>query len=110
MYEVYVVFSDPIDDWCKAKSVSFAMSTKAFATGPARTAQTRDVVFTKLSDALTPAIFRYSLSGRVFKNVWVEFYRDDDEDPYLTRTLNDVVISSVNSGKGTESISLSVGR
>jgi hypothetical protein len=102
----YVEFGKPVDDYCEAEGLSFGMSTSGMAGGAARIAQRSALSFTKARDSLSTAIFRHCMTGTVFPWAWVEFYRDEDSDPFMIYTLSDAVISAVQSRGSGESVSL----
>jgi type VI protein secretion system component Hcp len=102
----YVEFSGPVDDYCEATSYSFGVNSSGLAGGTGRTAQGAGVQFTKQHDSLSHALLQHLVAGTVFGTVWVELYRDADSDVYITYTLRDVVISSLNSRGDRESVSL----
>jgi type VI protein secretion system component Hcp len=55
---------------------------------------------------MSSALMRHLLVGTRFSNVWIEFYRNDDEDPYNTYSFSNISISSIVSKGKNESVSL----
>ena len=106
MYSAYVEFSKPINSYCEARSYNFGMGSSPIAGGATGKAQLHDFQFTKDIDSLSPSLFQHVCAGTVFGTVWFEIYRNDEEDPYVTYTMSNVVISSLHTAGNVEHVGL----
>ena len=107
-YTCFVEFDSPVSNWCEATSYSFGYQGGgggAMGGGTSR-ASVSGFNFTKRPDSLSARLFQHSASGTRFATVWAELYRDDDEDPYLTYELTDVIISSYQISGTAEAVGL----
>jgi type VI secretion system secreted protein Hcp len=108
-YTCFVEFDSPISNWSEAISYSFGYQggggASGMGTGSSR-ASVSGFTFTKKPDSLSAKLFQHSAAGTRFATVWAELYRDDDEDPYLTYELTDVIISSYQINGTAETLGL----
>ena len=93
-YQCFVEFDSPISNYCEAISYSFGYQGSPAAGGARSQASVNGLNFTKGRDSLSPQLMQYCATGTRFATVWVEIYRDDENDPYLTYELSDATINS----------------
>ena len=72
---IYVLFSDPIDDYCMVESLQFGMHVERVAGGGDHGAQTPSVVFTKKKDNLSHDLFVACRQGGEFDNIDIEIWQ-----------------------------------
>jgi type VI protein secretion system component Hcp len=102
---IYVDFGDPIGDYCLATSFSFSTSVPRVAGGPAYVSQRNDVQFSKDPDSLSHDIFVNCASGTVFPSITIEVWFTEKACT-LMFTMTNAVISTYQSSKSVESVSL----
>jgi type VI protein secretion system component Hcp len=72
---IYVLFSEPIDDYCVAESLQLGMQVERVAGGGEHGAQTSAIVFTKKRDSLSHDLFVASTQGNPFDNIDIEYWQ-----------------------------------
>ena len=72
---IYVLFSDPIHDYCVAESLQFGMHVERVAGGGDHGAQTSSIVFTKKKDSLSHDLFVATTQGGLFDNIDIEYWQ-----------------------------------
>src|SRR5262245_34160993 len=102
----YIEFDKPIDDYCEATSCQFGGSAPRAAGGGAYRASANGLTFTKDRDSISGKLMQHCATGTVFKAVWVELYRDEDSDVYMTYELSDAIISAVQVSGEHESVEI----
>jgi type VI protein secretion system component Hcp len=106
---VTVEFSDPVDKYCDAESVSFGAQIGPEAGGAGRQASVSDCTFTKATDSLTAKLSDLCANGTHIRMVWIRFYKARNSGLFLVYTLKDVLISSIVFGAGIDQVSLNFG-
>ena len=104
-----VEFSSPINDSCEVSLFSVGTRFPAIAGGIARTAQVRDVQFSKSADSLTCKLMQYYATGTRFSTVTIKSYRHAKGAVFMSYKCSDVVIDSMHSDSLGESIGLNCG-
>ena len=101
---IYVLFSDPIDDYCVAESLQFGMQVERVAGGGDHGAQARAIVFTKKKDSLSHDLFVASTQGAPFGNIDIEYWQG--HVCTFVYHLIDATIARAPSSSGHESYAL----
>jgi len=109
MYNLYVEFTAPIDDYCEALSFSIGMRSTPAAGGVNRKAQANDASFSATSSSLSNKLLAHFMKDTKFAKVWIEFYRTSDDSLYLYYELLDVRIMSIRVNQGVDHVGLNYG-
>src|SRR4051812_20736821 len=101
---IYVLFSDPIDDYCVAESLQFGMHVERIAGGGQHGAQSSSIVFTKKKDNLSHDLFVATMHGGSFDNIDIEYWQG--QVCTFVYHLTGARIASASSRLGDESYTL----
>jgi hypothetical protein len=101
---IFVLFSDPIDDYCVAESVQFGMHVERISGGGDHGAQPHSIVFTKKKDSLSHDLFIASTQDGPFGKIDIEYWQGN-VCPFVYR-LTDATITMVSVSASHESYAL----
>jgi len=97
--QYYVEFDKPLDDYCEVRSLIMNYQGTPSAVGGVYKASAHSVSFKKDHDYMSAQLMQHCAMGTRFKTVWIEFYDNDKDYPYLTYVLTDVIIAGMQSGR-----------
>ncbi len=103
-YQCFVEFDSPVSDYCEAPSYSFGYQSRPVAGGARSQASAQGLNFTKRRDSMSAKLMQHCATGTRFAMVWVEIYRDDEDDPCLSYELSDATIASFQSDADRDSV------